>query len=94
MRYMIVTYYKKPSGSMDEVVGVSKRLRTKDWQSASVIMDFKTRTIDKCSLEGAVVPKDWSKIRDFYHQHYEKIIEELEAINGSKNLQPPQDHTS
>ena len=63
---------------MDEVVSVAKRTRMRDLQSAAVILDFKTRSVVKCSMDGVVVPKDWQRIRDFYHQHYSQIIEDLE----------------
>ena len=78
MRYMIINYYRKPSGQMDEVVAVAKRIRSRDIQSAAVILDFETRTVVKCSMDGVVVPKDWQRIRDFYHQHYSQVIEDLE----------------
>ena len=69
---------------MDEVVGVSRNLKDRDVQTASVILDFKKSQVVKCSLEGTVVPKDWNKIRDFYNQHYSQIINQLETDNGTK----------
>jgi hypothetical protein len=63
---------------MDEVVTLAKRTKMRDLQSAAVILDFKTRTVVKCSMDGVVVPKDWQRIRDFYHQHYSQVIEDLE----------------
>ena len=78
MRYLIINYYRKPTGQMDEVVSLAKRTRSRDIQSAAVILDFKTRTVVKCSMDGVVVPKDWQRIRDFYHQHYSQVIEDLE----------------
>ena len=78
MRYLIINYYRKPSGQMDEVVTVSRYTRTRDIQGAAVILDFQTRRVVKCSMDGVVVPKDWRRIRDFYHQHYSQIIDDLE----------------
>jgi hypothetical protein len=78
MRYLIINYYRRPNGQMDEVVTVAKRTRTRDIQSAAVILDFQTRSVVKCSMDGVVVPKDWQRIRDFYHQHYSQVIEDLE----------------
>jgi hypothetical protein len=78
MRYLIINYYRKPTGQMDEVVSIARRIRTRDLQSAAVILDFKTRTVVKCSMDGVVVPKDWQRIRDFYHQYYSQVIEDLE----------------
>jgi hypothetical protein len=78
MRYMIINYYRRPNGQMDEVVTVAKRTKTRDIQSAAVILDFQTRSVVKCSMDGVVVPKDWQRIRDFYHQHYSQVIDDLE----------------
>jgi len=82
MRYLIVSYLKKPNGKMDEVIAVSKRVRLKDLQSASVILDFQEGKVLISTLDGVTVPKDFLKIRDFYHQHYRKLIDDLEAVYG------------
>ena len=80
MRYFLVKYSKKPTGQMDEVVSVSKKIKLRDSQSSSVILDFKTRQVVQASMDGVTVPKDWNRIRDFYHQHYARLIEDLEAV--------------
>jgi hypothetical protein len=85
MRYLIINYYRKPSGQMDEVVSIAKRIKNRDIQSAAVILDFETRTVVKCSMDGVVVPKDWQRIRDFYHQHYSQVIDDLEKLHSEKN---------
>ena len=68
MRYLTITYYRKPNGQMDEVLGVVKNLKTKDLQSASVILDFKLQQVLQCSMDGKSVPKDWDRIVSFYYQ--------------------------
>ena len=85
MRYLIINYYRKPSGQMDEVVTVARRTRMRDIQSAAVILDFQTRSVVKCSMDGVVVPKDWNRIRDFYHQHYSQVIVDLEKRHSEKS---------
>jgi hypothetical protein len=80
MRYFLVRYLKKPTGQMDEVVSVSKKIKLRDSQSSAVILDFKTRQVVQASMDGVTVPRDWNRIRDFYHQHYAKLIEDLEAV--------------
>lgn len=82
MRYLIVNYYRKANGQMDEVVSVSKRVKMRDLQSAAIILDFKTSSVLKSSVDGTVIPKDWHKIRNFYHQHYARIIDNLERSNA------------
>jgi len=83
MRYFLVRYLKKPTGQMDEVVSVSKKIKLRDLQSSAVILDFKTRQVVQASMDGVTVPRDWNRIRDFYHQHYSRLIEDLEAVYPS-----------
>ncbi len=78
MRYFIVKYYKKPNGQTDEEVSVVTRIRQRDLQTAAVILDFKTQVVIMASVNGTTIPKDWQRIRDYYHQHYKSIIEDLE----------------
>lgn len=84
MRYLTITYYKKSSGQHDEVVAVTHRLKTRELATASVILDFKDQTVVKCSMNGVTVPKNWQRIRDFYHQHYARHIDQLEQYHNTK----------
>lgn len=68
---------------MDELVIVSKKIRLRDNQSCSVILDFKIKQVVQCSLDGVVVPKDWQRIRDYYYQHYKQMIDQLETLNAA-----------
>jgi len=79
MRYFLVTYTTKAGGQIDEVVSVSKNVRPNDIQTCSVIMDYKTRKVDKCIIEGKRVDTDWEKLDAYYRQLYPNIIERLEA---------------
>lgn len=83
MRYFLVSYFRKPNGQTDEEVSLAKRLRLKDLQSAAVILDFQSRKVIKSSLVDVVIPKDWHRIRDYYHQHYGSIIDDLEQTHGT-----------
>ena len=85
MRYLIINYFRRPNGQMDEVVTVAARTKTRDIQSAAVILDFKNKSVVKCSMDGVVVPKDWNRIRDFYHQHYSQVIDDLEKRHIEKD---------
>ena len=49
-RYMIVTYYKKPTGKWDEITEFKNSLKPKHIQTAKVILDFKEKTIVKNGL--------------------------------------------
>jgi len=90
MRYLIITYIKRPNGQMDESTQVTMRVKPKDLQMASVILDFKTLSVVKCSLNGATVPRDWDRIVNYYYQHYKAVIERLFNENGYeiKNKEP------
>jgi len=88
MRYLILTYYKKANGQIDEVMAVSKNLKTRDHQTANVILDFKTLSVLKCSMGGEQVPRDWDRIVSYYHQHYESTIARLFKENGYEIVKP------
>ena len=82
MRYLILTYYKKPDGQIDEAMAVAKNLKTRDIQCANVILDFKKLEVVKASMGGVNVPKNFDNIVKYYMQHYEKIITRLFNENG------------
>jgi hypothetical protein len=82
MRYFLISYYQKPTGQMDEVVSVSGSLKTRDRQTAAVILDFRTQSVLQCSMNGTTVPKDWDRIVSFYYQHYAATFDRLAKENG------------
>lgn len=87
---MIITYMSRAHGrsremQQDEIVGVATRVKPRDLSTASVILDFKTRTVIKSSVGDQVAPKDWQKIRDYYYQHYRDLIDDLERIYVEKS---------
>jgi hypothetical protein len=82
MRYLLLTYYTKPSGKIDEVMSLSKRLRKRDWQTANVILDFQEQKVLLCSVAGITANKDWDTIASYYYQHYAATIERLFQENG------------
>jgi len=90
MRYLILTYYQKASGQIDEVMAVATRLKPRDHQTANVILDFKTLTVLKCSMRGVTVPRDFNRIVEYYHQHYESTISRLFRENGYEIVKPDQ----
>lgn len=82
MRYLLLTYYTKPDGKIDESMAVSKRVKTRDLQTCNVILDFKELKVVKAHMGGQQVPKDFNRIVEYYHQHYASTIERLFAENG------------
>ena len=82
MRYLLLTYYQKPSGQIDEVMAVAQSLKTRDHQTANVILDFRTLSVLKCSMGGVQVPRDFNRIVEYYMKHYEATITRLFNENG------------
>lgn len=79
---MIISYMKRPSGQRDEIVEIDKKYRQRHMNTASVVLDFARQEVLKSSLEGVTIPRDWQRIRDYYHQHYAEVIDKLEALHG------------
>ena len=88
MRYLLLTYYRKASGQIDEAMTVSRRINTRDRQTANVILDFKKLEVVKANMDGVSVPKDFDRIVQYYHQHYASTIERLFAENGYEIVKP------
>ena len=91
MRYLILTYYKKPDGQTDETMAVSRNLKTRDIQCANVILDFKKLEVVKASMGGVNAPKSFDNIVAYYMQFYESTITRLFNENGYEvNLEKPE----
>jgi len=82
MRYLFLTYYTQASGKIDEAMVVSNKIRTKDWQTVNVILDFKEQKVLKASLRDTTIPKDWERIVGYYYPFYTNIMERLLQENG------------
>ena len=82
MRYLLLTYYKKASGQIDEVMAVSKNIKRRDLQTANVILDFKEQKVVFARMGDQQVPKDWDRVVSYYYQHYAHTIERLFEENG------------
>ena len=82
MRYLLLTYYTKPNGKIDEAMTVATKIKTRDYQTVNVILDFKELKVIKASMNNTTVPKDWDRIVSYYYQHYSATIERLFQENG------------
>ena len=82
MRYLLITYIRKPGGQIDEQVSVSKRVRSSDIQSCNVIVDYKNKKLDKCVVEGKVVDTDFDRMHNYYKEIYPNLISQLEKNNA------------
>jgi len=81
MRYLVVTYIKKPNGKVDESVEVDSKYRNRHKTSANVILDFKKKEILKCRMDGHAGSRDWKTVRDYYYKYYQNVVEDLEQKN-------------
>jgi hypothetical protein len=84
----MLTYFYQANGKIDEGMTVATRVRTKDWQTASVILDFKDLKVLKASLRDSTIPKDWDRIVGYYYPFYPAIMERLLRENGHELPNP------
>jgi hypothetical protein len=78
----MLTYFYQPTGKIDEGMTVANRVKSRDWQTASVILDFKELKVLKASLRDTTIPKDWDRIVGYYYPFYTNIMERLFLENG------------
>jgi hypothetical protein len=91
MRYLLLTYYTKPSGQIDEVMTVANKIKPRDWQTANVILDFKEQQVLTASVQGVTATRDWDTIVGYYYKHYAATIERLFVENGHELPKEPVD---
>lgn len=84
MRYLLITFYRKPNGQIDEQAGFAKKIRPIDTQTCNVIIDYKDKKVIKCVIDGKVTPTDFTKMHEYYKQIYPSLIEQLEKVNSEK----------
>jgi hypothetical protein len=78
----MLTYYTKPNGQIDEVMTVSNKIKTRDWQTANVILDFKEQKVLAASVKGMTATRDWDTVVSYYYRYYASTIERLFQENG------------
>jgi hypothetical protein len=61
---------------------VARKLKTRDWQTANVILDFKECQVLAASVRGMAATRDWDTIVSYYYKHYAATIERLFVENG------------
>ena len=78
MRYLLINFLRKRAGQIDEMVQVSKRVRTSDMNTANVILDFADKKVVKCVIEGKNHDTSFEKMREYYVKIYPNLVEQLE----------------
>ena len=79
----MLTYIRKPDGKIDEQVQVSTKIKERDVTTCNVILDFKEKIVEKASIDGTSIPRNWETIVEYYREHYADLIEDLEKSNKS-----------
>ena len=78
MRYLMISFLRKRAGQIDEMVSVTKRVRTSDMNNANVILDFADKKVVKCVIEGKNHDTTFDKMREYYARIYPNLVEQLE----------------
>ena len=78
MRYLLITFIRKPGGQIDELVSVSKRVKTADLNTCNIILDYAKKKVDKSVVEGKKVDMDFEKLNEYYKKVYPQLINQLE----------------
>jgi hypothetical protein len=82
MRYLMVSFLRRKAGQIDEMVSVTKRVRTSDMESTNVILDFAEKKVVKCLIEGKDHDTTFDKMRDYYNRVYPNLVDQLEKEAG------------
>ena len=82
MRYLLLTFYTQANGKIDEAMSVANKIRTKDWQTVNVILDFKECKVIKSIVNKQIATKDWETVIGYYYPFYPAIMERLFEENG------------
>ena len=91
MRYLLITYVRKPNGQIDEQVGFSKRLRNSDLQTCNVILDYQDLKVLKCVIEGKRLERDFGPMHEYYKKAYPNLMEQIEQAYGMVRIEEPVD---
>jgi len=88
MRYLLITFMRKPGGQIDEQVTISKKIKPSDLQTCNVILDYAKKKVDKCVIEGKALDREWNKMHEYYLRIYPNLIAQLEKEAEITNKEP------
>jgi hypothetical protein len=78
MRYLLIAFFRKKGGQIDEMVKVSKKLQESDISTSNVIIDYADKKVEKCVIEGKEIDTDFERMDSYYKKIYPSLIEQLE----------------
>jgi hypothetical protein len=78
MRYLLVSFFRRKGGQIDEMVKLSKRIQESDINTSNVIIDYADKKVEKCVIEGKQVDTDFIRMHEYYKKIYPNLIDQLE----------------
>lgn len=78
MRYLLISFFRRKGGQIDEMVKLSKKIQESDINTSNVIIDYADKKVEKCVIEGKRVDTDFDKMHDYYKRVYPNLIDQLE----------------
>jgi hypothetical protein len=78
MRYLLITFLRKPGGQIDEEVRIAKRVKPADISTCNIIVDYALKKVEKCNIEGKKIDTDFNKLNEYYKSVYPPLITQLE----------------
>lgn len=78
MRYLLITFFRKPGGQIDEQARFVKRLRPSDSSMSNIILDYGLRSVEKCVIEGKKLDRSFDQLNDYYKKIYPIMVTQLE----------------
>jgi hypothetical protein len=78
MRYLLISFYRKPGGQIDEQARFVKRVRGSDISTSNIIMDYGLRKIEKCVVEGQRLDRTFDQLHEYYKKVYPAMVAQLE----------------
>jgi hypothetical protein len=78
MRYLLISFYRKPGGQIDEEARFVKRVRGSDASTSNIIMDYGLRKVEKCVVEGQRLERTFDQLHEYYKKVYPSMVAQLE----------------
>lgn len=78
MRYLLISFYRKPGGQIDEQARFVKRVRGSDSSTSNIIMDYGLRKVEKCVVEGSKLERSFDQLNEYYKRIYPAMVAQLE----------------
>jgi len=78
MRYLLISFYRKPGGQIDEQARFVKRVRGSDSSTSNIILDYGLRKVEKCVVEGQKLDRSFDQLNEYYKKIYPAMVAQLE----------------